>query len=318
VWSGDPAATVGRDGKVVETRRVSDIFPCAGVITGPGLEVTRTWVAAILTVGQRAWLEKKAYRLYAAIEGRLRRNQTKTIEERAATIAYLGRAAIALHRARSQGRKLERSFVKLYERLLDRPLLKLPSGRFVSLEHALEERPTALEYLSLWEPMVEETHAAPITLAGPEETEQPVELEPPEKSTQARDLPAPAPSQPVVRQPTVEDRFVDALREELRWSRRGDTQLISDRLLERIRVVDGKSPHVIANAANDQVRVYRNHPVVAWAMAGLDGERVPMAMVVSAVYTAINRALKEVRDEDERRFQSALAQGLLSPEEHGS
>jgi hypothetical protein len=263
-------------------------------------------------------LENKAFRLYANLETRLRRKQTETIEERAAAMAYLGRAVLGLHRARAAGQKLNRDFGKLYERLLDRPLLKLPSGRFVSLEHALEERPAALAYLSLWELSGASVRAMPVLFEAPTETEPAKETgSPTEREVQPPSNPGATAEQPAVREPTVEDRFVAALCEELRWSRRGDTQLISDRLLGRVRVVDGRSPHVVANAANDSVLVYRNHPVVTWAIAELDTDRVPLAMVVSAVYTAINRALKEVRDEDERRFQSALARALLSPEEHG-
>ena len=115
---------------------------------------------------------------------------------------------------------------------------------------------------------------------------------------------------------TIEDLFLAAVQEELRWSRSRHSAVLSDLHLDRLTLVAGRSK-VVATMTADRVSLFRDTPVVRCALEKFDRDPVMVTLVASTVYSAINHALTEVTNEDERSFQKTLMEAALdsSPRE---
>lgn len=104
----------------------------------------------------------------------------------------------------------------------------------------------------------------------------------------------------------VEERFLQVLKRELRLLReRGDFRL-SDEILAGIDWQANAAHFVEHNPVTRSTGLDLEHRVVRDVLSRFDQDRRLLPMLLSSLYTAINRALEEVRDEDELAFLEAL------------
>ena len=104
----------------------------------------------------------------------------------------------------------------------------------------------------------------------------------------------------------VEERFLQVLKRELRMLReRGDFRL-SDEILAGIDWQANAAHFVEHNPVTRSTGLDLEHKVVRDVLRKFDQDRRLLPMLLSSLYTAINRALEEVRDEDELDFLETL------------
>lgn len=104
----------------------------------------------------------------------------------------------------------------------------------------------------------------------------------------------------------IEERFLQVLRRELRLLReRGDFRL-SDEILAGIDWQANAAHFVEHNPATRTTGLDLEHRIVREVLRRFDHDRRLLPMLLSSLYTAINRALEEVGDEDELEFLETL------------
>lgn len=104
----------------------------------------------------------------------------------------------------------------------------------------------------------------------------------------------------------VEERFLQVLRGELRMLReRGDFRL-SDDILAGIDWQANAAHFVEHNPVTRSTGLDLEHKIVRDVLRKFDVDRRLLPMLLSSLYTAINRAIEEVRDEDELDFLETL------------
>ncbi|MGB1274950.1 MAG: MYXO-CTERM sorting domain-containing protein, partial [Nannocystaceae bacterium] len=187
---------------VVEEREYKVFYPCRGAIVVEPSRIRDQWTRVSLARKQEAAITKAIGRLYReVVTGWSRAHDASgrgTLESRIQEAfgehvsaqliqGFLRKALLGLFlEGHAPTRSRERT---LYRKLRDAPLLALRNGRLISLEVALEERPSDLAYLHLWPPTSarEQAESQPIPEPEPEpepESEPEPEPEPePESDT---------------------------------------------------------------------------------------------------------------------------------------
>jgi hypothetical protein len=343
------AVSFGREGREVERRAVSEPFPCAGVVTGPGLQVRPAFDGVELTGGQRGWLEGQAHELYRLLAEKYRAEGKETGSDAADAEPYLRHALLRLRRLEAEGR-LPNEWRTLFLRLGRFAILVAGGGRRWRLAEALKERPVELEPLGLWTPgaagSVGEAAAAPTAGPTPGREEQP-ELAS-DGAALVRDgvaadgvaqppvwtpLPVAAPEEleqpPAVPElPTVEFspelRFLEAAKAELKRflvaagfePGKASPPAAGDKAGKwtgiDLGVVRG-SPDVMAEAKGSVAQLHLDHPAVQLALRSFETDPVVLAFVVSAVFTVLNLKHVSITDQEELSFQQRLAELAASP-----
>jgi hypothetical protein len=102
-----------------------------------------------------------------------------------------------------------------------------------------------------------------------------------------------------------------SLHDELRWARARHSHVLDDLNLSRIGWRDGADVGRIATADPRGLWIHRDHPVVRWALTEAENP-VAVALVASALYTALNHYWTGVTNDDERAFGRALAERLAA------
>ncbi|MEW6279950.1 MAG: hypothetical protein AB1758_15075, partial [Candidatus Eremiobacterota bacterium] len=104
----------------------------------------------------------------------------------------------------------------------------------------------------------------------------------------------------------IEERFLNVLRRELRLLREQGDFRLSDDILAGIDWHVNAAHFVDHNPTTRVTGLNPDHRVVKGVLKRFDQDRRLLPVLVSSVYTAINRALAEIRDEDELAFLAAL------------
>lgn len=134
-------------------------LPIAGLVMGS--PTNRAFSQVELEGAQRRYLEDRVINAYSQVLNRYRyelehpdRVDVSDVElarRRAVVIELLRAAMIALARSKRAGGPEDLVKGNLRQRLADTPLLRLSTGRLISLTTALESRPVELAHLDLWE-----------------------------------------------------------------------------------------------------------------------------------------------------------------------
>ena len=325
-----PRVSFGVHGHVVEDRSISDVFPCAGTLAGPGLDVERhlRWVK--LKHDQRKALEAAACELYEGLYEAYQRGEYENWDQRNVMRSYLGAAVVLLVR---HVRNYVTKYRPLFRKLEALPLLDLPDGRAISVAVARKERPHELNHLGLWKSRAheveervgekpEERPATPIPSPPPPvevepEKPDPIEEEPEARAIEAEHSPEEARSSEIETEfelpppPTREELLLEALREELHLVRTSNEHLLSEVNMERLLIgMETKKLAVVCDERGTVVNF--RHPMVQIVLEQFDRDRIWLTFLVSAIYSAINHRLEEVTDEEEARFHHTLTELTLS------
>lgn len=264
-----------RGDRSVARHALSEILPCAGIVTGDGLIVSGPETA--LDDRQRASLLKQALIMYLDAATRVKAGKVSGKDE-PALLAYL---AWADHRIRAGGDAVIElgRLGKQFDRL--RALLQeiVPP----TLRDALQGTPST-----------------------------PSEPDPPPPEPQA---PAPEPAtEPIITEPPPPldppARLLAALEEQLRWARHRHRRVLGELRLDHIEL-RATQTDAIAEVQLIGVAVNVRHPLIERLLAQDPIDRYDLAFAVAAIYALLNRVAEDITDDDEREFVAQLTEGLV-------
>jgi hypothetical protein len=153
-------------GRIVERSGLAssalvDELPIQGLVLGE-VASDRRFSKAELGADQRRYLVGRVINAYSQLVNQYRHElehpdrvdvaDREQARRRAVRIDILRRAAVALAQSHRRGVPQDAIKANLRERLCDVPLLRLSTGRLVSINVAEEVRPIELNHLELWEP----------------------------------------------------------------------------------------------------------------------------------------------------------------------
>ncbi len=338
-----PQIDLGDDGKVVERRQLSEGYPCHGAIEVPAIRVDKTWESVKLARKQEGALRRGMNRLYRDLVNTYERlvevegGGDGTIADRVreafgahVTPDQIGRVlrplTLRLHKSRGNKKSSERT---LYRKLRALPLLALGNGRFISLEVALDERPSQLEHLGLWfvaprewkdklmsvddlASKDDEKAAADDDASGNKDKtkgkKKKKKKRRKKKKVEVKERqPTPEPLPP----PTAEQRLLDSVRAELRLVRGRDHELLSNAHLDAVDIdTQAGAPLVYEQKARFCINLA--DPVAARALEEFETDPLLVSVLASAVYTALNLFFEKIEDDHEAAFHALHARHVLS------
>jgi len=329
VLSMFPEVSIGAEGKLIEAKAVSKVFPCCGVIDGTRSVITRDLKSVVLPPPLRRKLEDAAHSLYVGLCDRFEAGGLERPGERDIARSYL---AAALFQLLTTERTVDTRWAPLLKRLEVLPIILLDNGQAVSLEVVRRERPRNLKDLELWAAPPKRVKPVPETVPTSKRMLQNADLAAlsPSRSTRPSEKkkpPKPTPSAPPTPRkeeiekeretsrppphPPAEDlreaRFVEAVRQQLRLVRGENRSLLSDENIGRIEL--GSALADVAVTCDDwSTTINRRHSAVELALERFDQDPIWVAFIASSVFTAVNVFLSEVTDSDEELFHDLLAQ----------
>jgi hypothetical protein len=296
--SPDLAVAFGRDGREVATQAVSEVFPCAGVVTGTALRISESWDAVELKPAHAADLRREAGRLHELLLDRLPALDPRSPEAGLHRFFLVNALARARERERrSAGPPPPRAWTDLAGRMAALPLFPLADGRVLTLAEADAEQPAELAGLGLWAPGAE---------VEPRGTEAPwAELD----GELREDL-------------SVADRPLARLcRELVRLAPDAAPVVGSLRAfrVDRARrdAVFSVSPVSGEDGAGLALTVHLGHPLVAGALPRYERDRPALAFLLSALFTALDLAAEEITDAHDLTFQRTVAEASMTKEVPG-
>ncbi|HWB78921.1 MAG TPA: hypothetical protein VG755_28360, partial [Nannocystaceae bacterium] len=295
----DTGIWMGLDGRAIEQRRISKTFPCAGAITGPGVELDPENGKCVITRQARAMLRTRSAKLYRDLLAELREAMPPADDPRTRALARL---LLRLH-ASSGASTADAEQRRAYRELRELPLLPLPNGRAIALDVALRERPAELAYLGLWQPQeaaVDDGGAAPVEAITSDDDSAPIQLPvaPLPPQIVAASAPEPASALLPPAPPSREQILVQLVRDELRMIRERDQSLFAEPYLERIRV-SKRDGELVAVEEDGNAILDVAHPIVRRALAQPDP--LIVSLLASAAFTVLNVAHEALTDEQEAR-----------------
>ncbi len=268
----------GFAGRQLELDSLSDLFPCAGVVTGQGLVAA----SGRVTPNQREGLERSAFGLYKQLAKDLTRP--------------------------SRGRELRGDRARAARRLLDRARIAL-LGRFEEADCGLDD--DQFELLHQLEGMQLSEREQRAQPDQPDQPDQPETVTGPGLETAGVGVAESAIAKPEIVEPeTREARLLYALHVELSCARELHADLLDEKNLDRI-VLDDLAPDVIARCFDHGVVVNRRHRLVRQLLEAPGTDRVLTTFLASAVYSAMNYFWQEIEDDHEREFHRELVGTLL-------
>ncbi len=333
------AVTLGAEGKIVEVCDPVVRLPAIGIVGGE-LQADDGFETVPLTPVQRRYLESQVVFLYTSLltihERELARPDKVDFEDpeqaqrRSARLDILRSAVIELRRAELSSAGIDGFMSHLAKRLFKTPLLRLNTGRLISMDVAGQARPQEFAHLGIWslDGPVLDAHARARLLLGEEagaaeEVVAVVEPEPepepapePESKPEPPKLdllairdeppePAPAPPEPPVDPVVV---LLDRIRDELRLLRERHEVTLSEGMLDFIHAGPGDGKTLVC--VDDCVTFDTMHPRFARALD--DPDPIWVSFLASVAYTGLNHWLEEVSDDDELAFHGAHATLLLT------
>jgi hypothetical protein len=347
----EPGVQLGSGGKLLSMQHLPlDVLAIQGVIDGvPADEGFRV---PVLSSAQQSYLESRAIVLYKELLSQHQRDvarperpefhELELVRLRSVRLELLRQAAVSLERARRRGVHMDAVLGDLEKRLVVEPLLRLASGRLISVDVARQARPQEMAHLGIWDPSapaLDPRERARLLLgeqAVPHEDEPTVQAEP-EPATEPAPAPAkpePAPAEPEPLVPpsgpsspiTVElldannkvvplserdlaAAVLESVRDELRLLRERHQIVLSEGHLDAI-ASDVRNGRELVRIEAEGVVFDSMHPGFVRAMH--DADPVWISFLASVAYTALNRWLDEITDEDELVFHHRHAEHLLS------
>ncbi|MCA9657012.1 MAG: hypothetical protein KC486_01595, partial [Myxococcales bacterium] len=181
-------------------------------------------------------------------------------------------------------------------RLAALPVLQVGSG-FISLEAARSERPLGLRSLGLWRDAPLDVEVVVVDDLG-EELEEPAEVVAEETA-----------AQPAVISPEAD--LLAAIDGELRRIWAGAPELFHDEHLDWIRV-GPTAEGALVEHRDGALWVNPRHPIVASLLTASTLAAVPLGVVVSAVYSALNHGEEAIVDAHEIEFHRLHAASLVA------
>ncbi len=330
-----PQVDLGDDGKVVERRQLGEGYPCHGAIQVPAIRVDKTWEAVNLARKQEGALRRGMNRLYRELVNTYERlvevegggDGTIADRVREAFGAHVTPDQIArvlrpltlrLHKSRGNKKSSERT---LYRKLRALPLLPLGNGRLVSLEVALDERPSQLEHLGLWFvaprewkdklKTVDELAEDDANPADEDESAKPGKKKKRKKKKKKVEVKERQPTPEPLPPPSAEQRLLDSVRAELRLVRGRDHELLSNAHLDAVDIdTRAGAPLVYEHKARFCINLA--DPVAARALQEFEADPLLVSVLASAVYTALNLFFDKIEDDHEAAFHALHARHVLT------
>jgi hypothetical protein len=330
-----------------------------GLVLGE-IRSDRRFSKAELDANQRRYLVGRVLNTYSQLLNQYRHEldhpdridvlDREQARRRAVRVDILRKAAIALAQSHHRGAPEDAIKANLRERLSDVPLLRLNTGRLVSIVTAQQVRPIEFNYLGLWEPpdpaserfesellgALAEAGAKVDTKVDEEKAELALlaalvghEAKPPPKpepSSEPEPEPKPKPEiaelfnphspepaefvAPVAPPPDPVDVLLDKIREELRLVRQGQESLLAEGLLDKIRADEGRGRGPLV-AIDGAVVFDSKHRCFVQALEQPD-DPIWVSFLASVAYTALNHWQDQVTDSDELSFHARHAALLVS------
>ncbi|PRP93025.1 hypothetical protein ENSA5_45860 [Enhygromyxa salina] len=352
----DSGVILGAAGKVVEVIDPVSVLGAQGVIGG-ALEADDGFERVELTGAARRYLAVRVISLYSELLKRHRRELARpdTVDfvdpelarRRAVRFELLRAAAVALGQARRRGETFDAILGNLERGLNAQPLLRLATGRLISVSVARKARPQELAYLDIWDPnapMLDASERARLLLddagegvakveptADPDPASEPdpeptdlaaavtamdkppldtdEELGPLELSPLQLEPPEElAPEPQPEPQPDLVGELLERVREELRLLRERHQVVLAEGRLDRIDAKEGRGRELVS--INGRVIFDSAHPRFVRALD--DPDPIWVSFLASVAYTALNRWLEEITDAHELLFHAGHAEHLLS------
>jgi hypothetical protein len=358
---------LGAEGKLVETRRPASGLAALGVLGG--LSANDLFTEIEFVGPQWRTFESRVVFLYSGLLNLHRRELARpekvdfldpeVARRRAVRFEILRAAVVHLAAAEIRGESFDAILSNLYKRLLDEPLLRLATGRLISVAVARKARPEEFAYLEIWDPkgpVLDADERARLLLGeeAPAKQQPPasevvevVEAEVVEVRTSefsqgevhvvshsetvevsARvfessaidlelsldDLEVIGETLDSVVEPELEPEpdpvaeLLERVREELRLLRERHAITLAEGLLDRIDAEPGRGVELVS--IDGRVVFDGCHPRFVRALE--DPDPIWVSFLASVAYTALNRWLEEVTDDDELDFHAAHAELLLS------
>jgi len=288
-----PRLWVGAEGLVVEMVMWSNPLPVVGFVEGASA-VTADWREAKLTPKLTASIAREVVAMWTAFAHAI------DLEEDPKLRDILTNTALRL--AATEASSMASDALALRGQLKRMPLLQADSGGFISIDDAVERRPTELLPLLVRHGLLHKD-----VLRPPPAPPAPSPADPP-PSTKSSRLPlrgvSPTP-EPVP--PPITDAVVlrERITDEIRLIRRDPRHLLLDVEIERIHVIEGRGKSVVV-VGRGEVTVDIKHPLAAAALQS------PAALIilVIAVVSALNTLLESFDDDEERTLLLGLARHL--------
>lgn len=319
-----------RSGKTVEERSIAPV-PCGGIVEVPASHISENWDRIELTKEQTAYLKDRCASLYAHLADRISKYQRDRVDaDMEAAEEYLAQCVVNLHKTAHllPKRRLEKVWNRMKRRLNSIPLFQIQNGRYLNLNQVLNTRPSELSHLELWrtEPdpvgrpdtgsaKVLRTKRAPLKSrisslldelrvpGGPEIEVQKERKTEPEMEPEP-ETPPPPPGR----------LLLEALFEELRRVRSPQLSLLGEEHLAQFDTSDVPSTIPISYDCG-QFFLHLGHPLVTYVLDNFEVDATALSFLTSLAFSAINAALREVTDEDERAFHRHLTDYVLSGHE---
>ncbi len=287
------------EGFVVESETFEYLLPCVGSVSGEGIIPDDTWTDVRLRDDAQASLRHASIQLHIALA---RWYGKHAFDPRRTWAGSLLFKVVVELRQQERGAELEPALRSLLDELRSLAVIPVGSGRHISLETALEEKPALLGHLDLWD-----SAATSLLQAFDERDAQARVQEVPLPSAKEVDesLETILPTSP----PTPSEQLLDAIRAELSLVRARNRSLLTHVHLDRITVgsMSLRRRSLVAWADDSGVVVNGKHAVVRRALEHPE-DPVWRSYVCSAVYTALNVWLEEVTDTDEMHFLGLMGQ----------
>lgn len=113
-----------------------------------------------------------------------------------------------------------------------------------------------------------------------------------------------------------EERFLAALRGELSRAGQGAELRLGGYNLSRLVLSSGPSDRLLTLSVFGGVQLHRSHPLIEEALQLENPDSTLLLLIVSVLFTAINRSTPQVSDELEAELQAAVAGCLLAAPAH--
>jgi hypothetical protein len=355
------AVALGAEGKLVEVRDLLPRLPALGVIGG-ALQADDGFETVPLSSLHRRYLESNVVYLYSSLlnvhERELARPErvdfldAALAQHRSVRLDVLRAAAIELRRAELAGTGADAILGNLQKRIYKTALLRLNTGRLISLDVACKARPQELAHLGIWNldgPILDAAERARLLLgedagAAVAVTTEPVASAAQPPVSEPEPQPALAPQTEAQTEAQVELDELDAVEAELEREMaesapapkpepapiqppRDLVAELLDRIRDELRLLRERHEFTLAEGLLDCIHAERGDGKTLVAVEGrvvfdsnhprfvralADPDPIWVSFLASVAYTALNHWLDEVSDDDELEFHAAHASLLLS------
>ena len=280
-----PSLSVEIEGYEAGTYSPLTTLPCAGVLSGPGIEMSRGEL--VLDDKEKGSLVRQVLILYLDLAAKFDELRG---DDHSRAIEYMAWIDLCLEQGVTELEDIRGDRKRARQLITQASLLTPPSLR-ESLKRSLEPEP---------EPEPE----APVV-----EPEPSVEASPASEGAEPEPAAPVEPAAPAPVEHTPHERLLAAVYEQLHWARarHGD-------LLDELRL-SGLALHYFDASRVCELRVSgvalnQGHPLVARLLRQDPFDLIDLSFLVAAVYTLMNDLAEEITNDHERDFVDQLAESL--------